>query len=91
MFDVESTYQRQLELIRVSRQHSQAAAIGVCLLAITGGLWAVIGFASLGLDGLPPFALIASITLILAGGGLVSLRRARTLPIIGIVFTGRHA
>jgi hypothetical protein len=88
MFDIESTHQRQLELIRVSRQHSQATAIGVILLATTGGLWAAIGFASLGWHGIAPFALITAITLLLAGGGLISLRRARTLPIIGIVLRG---
>lgn len=88
MFDLESTYQHRLELIRLSRQHNQAAAIGVCVLAIAGGLWATIGVVGLGWHGIPPFALIAVITLILAACGLISLRRTRTLPIIGMVLRG---
>jgi hypothetical protein len=88
MFDLESMHQRQLELIRRSRQHNQAAAIGVCVLAIAGGLWATTGVVGLGRRSMLPFALIAAITLILAAGGLIGLRRTRTLPIIGMVLRG---
>ncbi len=84
MFDLENVHERRLALIRCSRQYARAIGLGVAALGLAGG-WS----ATLGLINLPDrlawlYALVATITLLLVGGGVWGMARAQRLPLIGV-------
>lgn len=84
MLDVEPIRERHEALIRCSRQHAQAAGLGVVLLGLAGGWWAAVGLLNLPLHVTWPYALVAACSTLLVGGGSMAIARARCLPLIAL-------
>lgn len=84
MLDVEPIRERHTARICGSRQHAQAAGLGVVLLGLAGGWWAAVGLLNLPLHVTWPYALVAACASLLVGGGSWAAARARCLPLIGL-------